>query len=146
MKTSSIISSFNIYLGETRPYLKVLGVDKTSTKKGKCWFETKESTPNIKNIPKLNLMGNNREWATAEYEEIQEDNQENVSVSDEGSSVKSKRKKSDSSTEGKTPRKRITLKIGGEIVEELNEGEDHEANPQTSTPKDQQRKESDKEK
>ena len=60
--------------------------------------------------------------------------------------MKAKRKKSDSSTEGRTPRKRITLKIGGEIVEELNETEDHEANPQTSTPKDQQRKESDKEK
>ena len=90
------------------------------------------------------MTGNDREWATAEYEEIQENNQENVN--DEGSSEKSKRKKSDSSQEGRTPRKRIILKIGGEIVEEVNEAEDQETNPQTSTPKDQQRKDSDKEK
>ena len=143
MKKSSIISSYNVYLGETRPCLKVLGVDKTSEKKGKRWFETKETAPNVTNFPKLDLSANDREWTTSEYEDTQEDNQENVSV--EGSSAKSKRKKSDSSTE-KTPRKRITLKIGGEIVEELNVTEDHEANPQTSTPKDHQKKESDKEK
>ena len=50
MKTSSVISSLNIYLGETRPCLRVLGVDKTSTKKGKRWFETKASSPNIKKL------------------------------------------------------------------------------------------------
>ena len=142
MKKSSIISSYNVYLGETRPCLKVLGVDKTSEKKGKRWFETKETAPNVTHFPKLDLSANDREWTTSEYEDTQEDNQENVSV--EGSSAKSKRKKSDSSTE-KTPRKRITLKIGGEIVEELNVTEDHEANPQTSTPKDHKKKESDKE-
>ena len=117
-------------------------MDKTSEKKGKRWFETKETAPNVTNFPKLDLSANDREWTTSEYEDTQEDNQENVSV--EGSSAKSKRKKSDSSTE-KTPRKRITLKIGGEIVEELNVTEDHEANPQTSTPKDHKKKESDKE-
>ena len=142
MKKSSIISSYNVYLGETRPCLKVLGVDKTSEKKGKRWFETKETAPNVTHFPKLDLSANDREWTTSEYEDTQEDNQENVSV--EGSGAKTKRKKSDSSTE-KTPKKRITLKIGGEIVEELNLTEDHEANPQTSTPKDNKKKESDKE-
>ena len=108
-------------------------------------IESKASSPNIKNFPKLDLTGNDREWATTEYEETQEDNQEQEN--EEGSSEKSKRKKSDSSQEGRTPRKRIILvKIGGKIVEEINEAEDQKTNPQTSTPKDQQRKESDKEK
>ena len=144
MKTSSVISSFNVYLGETRPCLRVLGVDKSSAKQGKRWSETKARSPNIKNFPKLDLTGNDREWMTTKYEETQEDKQEHEN--EEGSSEKSKRKKSDSSQEGRTPRKRIILKIGCEIVKEINEAEDQETNPSTSSPKDKQRKDSDKEK
>ena len=113
-------------------------------RQGKRWFKTKINFPNIKHFPKLDLMGNDREYMTTEYDETQEEKQEQEK--EDGSSEKSKRKKSDSSQEGKTPRKRIILKIGGKIFKEINRAEDQQTTPSTSTSNDKKRKDSDKEK